>query len=107
MRVLLDECVPRRLGRVLADFDVRTVPEEGWAGKKNGELLGLASVSFDVFVTIDQNLQHQQNLRDAEIAIVVLESPTNRYDDLLPLVPRLIEVLQGDVSGGGVFRVGR
>ena len=68
MRVLLDECLPRRLGRVLTGCDVRTVPEAGWAGKQNGELLQLASASFDVFVTMDRNLQYQQNLLDAGLA---------------------------------------
>ena len=50
MRVLLDECVPRRLGRELVGHDVRTVPQEGWSGKKNGELLALMSAArFEAF----------------------------------------------------------
>ena len=98
---------PATVGSCPRGLRRRTVPEEEWAGKKNGELLDLDSASFDVSVTIDQNLRYQQNLRDAAIAIVVLESRKNRYDDLLSIVPRLIEVLQGDVPGGGVFRVGR
>lgn len=106
MRVLLDECLPRRLARTLVGYEVQTVPEAGWAGKKNGELLELAAADFDVLVTIDQNLQFQQNLADARIAIVVLESPTSRFEDLLPLVPRLIEALQGEVSPGEVVRIG-
>jgi hypothetical protein len=40
MRVLLDECVPK-LGRSLAGHAVGTVPQEGWSGKKNGELNGV------------------------------------------------------------------
>ena len=61
MRIPLDECVPRRLKRDLP-FPVETVPEIGCAGLVNGKLLQVASHSFDVFITLDQNLQYQQNL---------------------------------------------
>ena len=64
MRVLLDECVPRRLKREFVGHDVKTAPEMGWASKKNGELLALAAVDFDVFLTTDRNLSYQQNLSD-------------------------------------------
>jgi hypothetical protein len=88
MRILLDECVPRPLRRELPDHDVRTVPEMGWSGKKNGELLPLiTSHNFAVFLTTDQNLRYQQNLRAAGIAVVVLIARTNRLVDLVPLIP--------------------
>jgi hypothetical protein len=88
MRILLDECVPRPLKRELASHDVHTVPEMGWSGKKNGELLALmVSQHFEVFVTVDQNLSYQQNLRAANLAVVVLIAPSNRLADLLPLMP--------------------
>jgi len=60
MRLLLDECVPRRLKRELAEHDVLTVTENGWSGIKNGELLALAELEFDVFLTVDQSLSFQQ-----------------------------------------------
>jgi len=85
---------------------VQTVPEAGWAGLKNGELLRVAATSFTVFVTMDQNLQYQQNLKDTALTIVVLESSTNRYADLLPLVPKLLETLQAGASPGAVIRIG-
>lgn len=54
MGVLLDECVPRPLRRELRGHEVRTVPEMGWAGKKNGALLALIKgAGFEVFVTTD------------------------------------------------------
>jgi len=106
MRVLLDECLPRRLKTVLGGYEVQTVPEAGWGGRENGELLRLAAAAFDVFVTIDQNLQYQQNLGVAEIAVVVLECRTNRFDDLLPLVPRLLDVLRGQLVPGKMVRIG-
>ncbi len=63
MRVLLDECLPKKLKRdIEADF-AQTVPEAGWASKKNGELLRLAATNFDVLLTNDQNMEHQQNLK--------------------------------------------
>lgn len=61
MRVLLDECLPRRLKRELVGHDVRTAPEMGWASKTNGELLTLAAADFDVFLTSDRNLQAQRS----------------------------------------------
>lgn len=62
MRVLLDECLLRRLKRELAGHEAKTVPEMGWASKRNGELLALAVGLFDAFVTADRNLSHQQDL---------------------------------------------
>lgn len=58
MRILLDECLPRQLKSDLIGHDVATVPEMGWRGLKNGELIRRAENSFDVFVTIDQGLQY-------------------------------------------------
>jgi len=60
MRLLLDECLPRTLKKEFRDYKIRTVPEMGWAGKKNGELLRLAEKQFDVFITLDQNLQYRK-----------------------------------------------
>ena len=66
----------------------------GWASKTNGELLALAAVDFDVFVTSDRNLSHQQNLSAFDIAVIVVVAASNRLEDLRPLVPRLLEVLR-------------
>ncbi|MGB6362765.1 MAG: DUF5615 family PIN-like protein, partial [Thermoanaerobaculia bacterium] len=71
MRVLLDECLPRRLKHELPDHEVRTAPEMGWAGVENGELLRQASGEFDVFITVDRSLEFQQNLSDLAFGIVV------------------------------------
>jgi PIN like domain len=94
MRILLDECVPRRLKHELAGHDVHTVPEMGWAGKKNGELLNLlVPAGFEVFLTVDQNLRYQQNLQAASIVVIVLVAPTNRLADLKPLMPSVLKAL--------------
>ena len=78
MRVLLDECVSKRLGRALIGHVVRTVPQEGWSGKKNGELLALmAAAGFEVLLTVDQGIRHQQNLQAAGVADVVMIGASN------------------------------
>ena len=66
----------------------------GWAGTKNGALLRLAEQEFDLFLTNDQNLEHQQNLKQFDIAIVVLIAPTNDIEDLKPLMPAANEAMK-------------
>ena len=56
MKLLIDECLPRTLKRLLGDHECRTVQEMGWSGKKNGVLLSLAELEFDVLVTVDQGM---------------------------------------------------
>lgn len=105
MRVLLDECVPRRLRGHLPGHTVSTVPEMGWSGKKNGELLGLmAAAGFEALVTVDQGIRHQQNLRAAGVAVVVLRAASNRLADLAPLMPAA-EAALGTIQPGDVVEV--
>jgi Domain of unknown function (DUF5615) len=94
VRVLLDESLPRPFAALLAGHQVRTVAAEGWSGTDNGELLRLAADSFDVLITADRNLEHQQNLTALPISVVVLVAPTNRIESLTPLVPELLELLE-------------
>jgi len=86
MRVLLDECLPRKLKSDLAEHEVRTAQEEGWAGWKNGDLLQAASGRFDVFLTVDRNIAFQQNLQGLRIAVVAMVAKSNRLRDVRPLV---------------------
>lgn len=100
MRILLDECVPRPLKRELADYEVHTVVEMGWSGKKNGELLRLMSQEgFTILLTTDQNLRYQQNLEQVGVAVVVLVARSNRLPDLVPLMPDVWSVLSTIVPG--------
>lgn len=99
MRILLDESLPIRLARELHGHKVTTVTQQGWTGKKNGELLKLAENKFDLFITADQNLQYQVNLIRAKISIIVLNAKTNRFDDLKPLVPRILSALKNLKKG--------
>ncbi len=103
MKVLLDECVDRRLAKDIAGHEVKTVPQMAWGTIKNGELLALAEQQFDVFVTVDRNLSFQQDLPRFGIAVVVLRARSNRLTDLKPLVPKLLEVLPGAKKGEAVW----
>ncbi len=106
MKVLLDECVPRKLKNSLPDQECRTVPEEGLAGKKNGDLLSLAeSRGFEVFLTMDKGLQYDQNLAGRQIAIIIIRAHSNRLVDLLPNVPASIALMRS-IKPGEVVRVG-
>lgn len=99
MRILLDECLPRKLGRLLVGHEVITVTQAGWSGVKNGKLLVLAQEGFDVFLTIDQNLAAQQNLPQFQIAVVILESISNELEQLVRLIPKLLDLLSRPISG--------
>jgi len=90
MRILLDESLPRRLRNSFPGHEVATVPETGWSGLENGELLQLAASRFDLFVTADQNLEYQQNLSSLPLSVAVLAAPSNRVEALLPLVAQLL-----------------
>lgn len=72
---------------------VKTVVQMGWAGIKNGQLLALAQNEFDVFVTVDRALPSQQHLAQFKIAVLVLAAPSNRFNDLQPVVPKLLAAL--------------
>ena len=93
MRVLLDECVPRALREQLPGHEVRTVAESGWSGVKNGELLRLAAQRYDVLLTVDRNLEYQQNFLGAEIAVIVIHAPSNDIAVLQPLMPQVLEAI--------------
>ena len=99
MKILLDECVDRRLATHISSHDVKTVPQMGWAGIKNGDLLTLTQHSFEVFVTVDRNLSFQQNLTNYNIAVIILRARTNRLQDLRPLVPELLTSLSSAKRG--------
>lgn len=103
MKVLLDECLPKKLKREVSAEVVRTVPEMGWAGTVNGALLRLAEQEFDIFLTNDQNLEHQQNLKKFNLAFVVLVAPTNDIADLRSLMPATNEAMQKIGAGDIVY----
>ena len=98
MRILFDECVPKRLYKLLPGHDIKTVQEAGWTGVKNGELLKKASESFEVLISVDRNLAFQQNLRNLAIPVLVMHSATNRLKDLERHVPEILQLLQSKLT---------
>ena len=105
MRVLLDECLPRRLRRELPGHEVVTVAEAGWAGVSNGTLLRRAAGAFDAFITVDRNSSFQVDLSELRLAVVVLVAVSNRFEVLKPLMPEVVRLLPL-LSRGRVVRVG-
>ncbi len=77
----------------------------GWSGKKNGELLQLvAPQGFEVLLTVDQSIRHQQNLQAAGVAVIVLVAPSNRLADLVPLMPS-VQAALGSIKAGDVVEI--
>ena len=100
MRVLLDECLPgRKLKPPFPGHDVRTVADQNWRGITNGRLVARAETEFDAFVTIDGNLQYQQNTPEVNLLIIVLRARSNRLEHLLPLLPSANDALRDGLSG--------
>lgn len=94
MKILLDECVTKHLKRHLSQFEVWKVRETHWSGIKNGKLLSLcADRHFDILLTIDKNLQHQQNLDKYPVTVVVLKSFTSDIDELITYLPSFLQRL--------------
>jgi hypothetical protein len=91
---------------MLPGHDCRTVPEEGFAGKKNGELLSLAEKSgFEVFLTLDRGLEYEQNLQGRKIAVILIRCKSSRLADLLPQSPEILRVLRS-IQPGDLLKVG-
>jgi hypothetical protein len=99
MRVLIDECIPRKFKTHLVGHECRTVPEAGFAGKQNGELLELARSQFDVLVTLDKGIQYQQNLTERSMAVLILGVKSNRLEDVAIHAPAHLKALESIQPG--------
>jgi hypothetical protein len=94
VRVLLDEQLPRLLARELKGHYTRTVAQQGWGGRHNGELLRLAEdAGFEVFLTADQNLRFQQNLAKSRLGVILLIAGRTSLKVLLPLMQKTLTTL--------------
>jgi len=100
MNVLLDECVPWPMHKLLFGHTCATAQQQGWKSLKNGELLRMAEGEFDLFITADQNIRYQQNLSGRRIAI--LELSTNN----LRRIRAAAEAIQSSIANikPGEFR---
>jgi hypothetical protein len=104
MRVLLDECVNPRVRAAFPGHQVKTVLEMGWCGITNGKLLALTQNLFDVFVTLDRNLEYQQNLQLLRFGLVVVGIPDNKIASYRPIFPDLLRAAEV-VQPGQVIRI--
>lgn len=93
MRVILDECLPRKLAGELVGHVVTTVPKSGLAGIVNGSLLVQLDGQFDAFLTVDKSIPAQQKTAALSFGIIILRARSNRLEDLRPLVPRILTAL--------------
>lgn len=95
MKILLDECVTKKVKTALSEFNVFTVFEMGFSGLKNGQLLLRAQENqFDIILTIDKNMDSQQNVRKLDLAIVVLETFNSSYDTVKEFLPEFIRRME-------------
>ena len=104
MRLLLDNCVPKRLGMFIAGHEVKSAVDLGWADFDDGALLDAMAGKFDVLVTVDKSIPHQQFLNHCPVAIVLLRAKSNKLADLVPLVPGLLMALE-DLGPGMVREI--
>ncbi|SMD41528.1 hypothetical protein SAMN00777080_0052 [Aquiflexum balticum DSM 16537] len=101
MKLLLDENLPKRLKVDLMEFEVSTVSDNGWAGKKNGELMKLMEENnFDILLTFDKNLQFQQNFKKYSLAVFVLTAKDNTYKTLKELMPIVTQKIKSGFKPG-------
>ncbi|MDA2925401.1 DUF5615 family PIN-like protein [Acidobacteria bacterium AH-259-L09] len=104
MRVLLDESLPRGLKGLLLGHDVRTVVEQGWRSTRNSDLLRLAESEFHAFVTADQGMEHEQNLEQFDLGVIILVARSNRLADYEPLAASLVEAVN-DIKPGELRKI--
>jgi predicted nuclease of predicted toxin-antitoxin system len=106
MKILLDECVPRKFKRSFSDHECLTVPDAKLSGVENGELLRRAEQNgFQVFLTIDKGFEFEQNLRGRSLAVLVIRVKSSKLKDLLVYVPEILERLRS-IRPGQAIRVG-
>jgi hypothetical protein len=98
VRILLDECLPRQLVTELIGHTVDTVQKSGWAGLKNGKLLEKVSGKYEIFLTIDKRIGHEQKI-PGDVAVVTVRARSNRIQDLKPLVPEILQAVKQAKSG--------
>ena len=100
MKILLDECVTKRLKPHLSQHEVATVTEKGWSGLKNGQLMTAATGDgFDILLTIDKNLHHQQNVGKYPLIVVVLNSPSSKLEIIITFLSAFEKQLKAFTKG--------
>jgi predicted nuclease of predicted toxin-antitoxin system len=107
MKILIDECIPAALKQNLSALghECESVRHAGFGSKKNGELLALAEGRWNVLITSDRNIEHQQNMTGRSVSVLILRAKSNRMKDLLPLMPACAKALL-EMRPGQVVTVG-
>ena len=105
MRILIDECVDPRVKLLFGEDEAATVHERAWDALEDGPLLKLAQDHYDVFLTIDGNLEHQQNLSKLDLGIVVARVPKNQMSYYRAIEEELRRAVE-TVRPGQVVHVG-
>ena len=94
MKILIDHCLPgKKLASEFSEYEVVTVHQKNWEGYQNGRLLSLAENEFDVFLTGDQNIKYQKNLKAHRIAIIMLVLYRTKINHILPLIPQIKQAI--------------
>ena len=106
MKILLDECLPLDFRHSFPDHEAHTAEWAGLKGKTNGELLREAELAgYEVLLTVDQGIPHQQNRAGRKLSVIPIRSRTNQLEDLLPLVEAILSVLES-IARGQIVLVG-
>ena len=105
MKILIDECVPKKIKTSFPLHECTTVQEAGLGGKQNGDLLVFAEGKFDVFLTVDKGIRYQQNLSGRKISVLLVRAKSNDIDDILPHVPACLAALRS-IRPGEVVLIG-
>ena len=105
MKIIIDECLPKKLTQIFPDHEAWTVPEIGLAGSEDGKLLDeLDARNIDVFITIDGNIEFQQRFIGRKFGTVLIRSVSNRLENLLHLQDELSDAIK-KANSGNIQRV--
>lgn len=108
MRLLLDENMPKKLRQDFTEYEIVTVREKGWNGKKNGELLKLmVADGIDVLLTVDKNMENQQNFSKYSISVFVFDTYDNSYGSITRFSDQVKRLLNTDPLPPGVTILSR
>jgi predicted nuclease of predicted toxin-antitoxin system len=94
MRILLDHNLDWRLWELLQPHEVLTTRRMQWDQYENGALLDVAQAEFDVLLTTDSNLYHQNKVANFDLAVIVLRAYQNSMEAVAPLMGKVMELAE-------------
>lgn len=104
MKILLDECVTKKLIPFLKDHEVSTVSQMKWNGLKNGELISkVEQAGFEMLLTIDKKIKYQQNISKYNIIIVIINTSSSSIESLSEYIPNLNKAIGSFEKGNFYF----